>query len=226
MPSQALKALAKLAHEPNSNFDLETEFGLRIDVTDGKFKVRIVDPEQDESWDLVETVEATPSNDPQAAEPAAPEPAQAPTRTRTYALEPAWDNIDTVWLMETPDDYTDSLDSRRSDLEALYSKAWVDAVFAWEAMALDYRWRNRDLRRKEIRMKPRPTKAQYNRWVFQGAMLGCWLALQDDVLQVKHELWDYHSAGEFTFEGGIGEQLQSFLKGYPWVRDENFQQGT
>lgn len=81
MPIQTLKTLAKLAHDPSENFTLETEFGLRIDVSEGKFKVRLSDFEDKETQ---QTHEAS----------------EAPVRNRTFQMEPVIEDYYTVWLLE------------------------------------------------------------------------------------------------------------------------------
>lgn len=201
MPNLALQALAKLAHEPVGNFTLETEFGLRIDVVEGRFKVRMSGLEKEEE----------PETGHESAEPS--------LRRRTYDMDPYIEDDHPIWLVET----SDSTLSRpeKPDMETRYpknSKEWTEAWLEWEQTGRAYTLRNSPFPRKGPN-KPKPaSSAKWNSWVFQGGMLACWLALQHDVLSVKHCFW-VHKEGCFTHENA-GDELQRFLKGYPWAKKE------
>lgn len=176
-----------------------TEFGLRIDVRQGRFRVRVDDFDFEEAE-------------------ASSQDAELRVRKRTYEFMPKGDDDSTMWLFET----TDSKQIRpgSSVLASQYprfSKEWTEALSEWEKLGPEHAQRHRFSLKKGPN-KPEPdSNKRWSSWVFQGGMLACWLALQYDVQYVSYGLWNLQ-VGKITHTNAADE-LQVFLQAYPWAKE-------
>lgn len=167
MPNQGLLALARLAHRPTRNFKLGTESGLCIDVVQGIFEVRVFGLEEEGFEEGAEAIEA-------------------PVRKRMYKMGCAVgfdDDRETSWLIKTT--HSTRSHSDRIDMNIRYprfSKEWTEALVEWMKASKEYRRRDTPWLNKSN--EPKTSYYQQNSCIFRGALLACWLAVQDDVLSV------------------------------------------
>lgn len=99
----------------------------------------------------------------------------------------------------------------------MFLKGWNEALLEWEKLGREHAQSHRPSPEKGPNKAEPVSNGRWNSCVFHGNMLACWLALQDDVQYVKHDLSSTR-VGTCTHVNAADE-FQRFLQAYPWANE-------